>query len=83
MSGLGGVQAKIKEIHPYAIYTHCMAHRLNLVVVDMCKGIKVQYAQFLVNTTYYNKFKLFLVCPKCIQYIRNAIFSFFTTIQLF
>lgn len=42
MSGcLGGVQAKIKEYYPCAIYTHCMAHRLNLVVVDMCKGIKV------------------------------------------
>jgi len=42
MSGcLGGVQAKIKEKYPNAIYTHCMAHRLNLVVVDMCKGVKV------------------------------------------
>ncbi|KAF0723115.1 zinc finger MYM-type protein 1-like [Aphis craccivora] len=41
MSGkLNGVQAKIKEIHPCAIYTHCMAHRLNLVVVDFCKNIK-------------------------------------------
>jgi len=38
---LNGVQAKIKEIHPCAIYTHCMAHRLNLVVVDFCKNIKV------------------------------------------
>ncbi|CAI6372425.1 unnamed protein product [Macrosiphum euphorbiae] len=36
MSGcLGGVQAKIKQLYPCAIYTHCMAHRLNLVVVDM------------------------------------------------
>ncbi|XP_050065523.1 zinc finger protein 862-like [Aphis gossypii] len=42
MSGrLNGVQAKIKELYPSAIYTHCMAHRLNLVVVDMCKNIKV------------------------------------------
>ncbi|XP_060859274.1 zinc finger MYM-type protein 1-like [Metopolophium dirhodum] len=42
MSGhIGGVQAKIKEDYPYAIYTHCMAHRLNLVVVDLCKEIKV------------------------------------------
>lgn len=42
MSGkLNGVQAKIKELYPSAIYTHCMAHRLNLVVVDMCKTIKV------------------------------------------
>lgn len=42
MSGhLGGVQSKIKQQYPCAIYTHCMAHRLNLIVVDMCKGIKV------------------------------------------
>jgi len=38
---LNGVQVKIKELYPSAIYTHCMAHRLNLVVVDMCKNIKV------------------------------------------
>lgn len=45
MSGcLNGVQAKIKQYFPCAIYTHCMAHRLNLVVLDMCKGIKVKYA---------------------------------------
>lgn len=38
MSGyLEGVQAKIKNKFPTAIYTHCMAHGLNLVVVDMCK----------------------------------------------
>jgi len=42
MSGhSGGVQAKIKEKYPTAIFTHCMAHRLNLVVVDMCKYITV------------------------------------------
>ncbi|KAL4126637.1 hypothetical protein QTP88_010849 [Uroleucon formosanum] len=40
MSGhLGGIHAKIKEKYPTAIFTHCMAHRLNLVVVDMCKYI--------------------------------------------
>lgn len=30
-------QAKIKEKHPNAIYTHCMAHTLNLFVIYMCK----------------------------------------------
>lgn len=44
MSGhLNGVQAKIKEYHPTAIYVHCMAHHLNLVVVDGCTSIKVCY----------------------------------------
>lgn len=38
---LNGVQSKIKDLYPCAIYTHCMAHRLNLVVVDTCKNIKV------------------------------------------
>lgn len=38
---LNGVQAKIRQKYPCAFFTHCMAHRLNLVVVDMCKGIKV------------------------------------------
>lgn len=36
-----GVQAKIQNKYPYAVYTHCMAHRVNLVVVDMCKFVKV------------------------------------------
>ena len=36
-----GVQAKIKKIYPYAIYTHCIAHRVNLAVIDMCKFVKV------------------------------------------
>lgn len=43
---LNGVQAKIKQYFPSAIYTHCMSHRLNLVVLDRCKGIKVEYALF-------------------------------------
>lgn len=42
MSGrFNGVQAKVKVKYPHAIYTHCMAHRVNLVVIDMCKLIKV------------------------------------------
>ena len=37
MSGAcSGVQARIREIAPRAIYTHCCAHRLNLVLVEDC-----------------------------------------------
>lgn len=36
-----GVQEKIQTEYPYAIYTHCMAHRINLVVLDICKLVKV------------------------------------------
>jgi len=42
MSGCkGGVQTLLRKHHTNAIYIHCMAHRLNLVVVDMCKYVKV------------------------------------------
>ena len=35
MSGsCGGVQQRIREIAPHAIYIHCHAHCLNLVLVD-------------------------------------------------
>lgn len=48
MSGnMNGVQAKIKEQHPAAVYTHCMAHRLNLVVLDTCKSIKVKVLVYI------------------------------------
>uniref|UniRef100_A0A2H8TX88 Zinc finger MYM-type protein 1 n=1 Tax=Melanaphis sacchari TaxID=742174 RepID=A0A2H8TX88_9HEMI len=41
MSGrFNGVQQKVKLRHPCAIYTHCMAHRVNLIVIDMCKIVK-------------------------------------------
>ncbi|XP_022160465.1 zinc finger MYM-type protein 1-like [Myzus persicae] len=44
MSGsVGGVQAKFRQAHPLAsqaIYVHCMAHKLNLVIVDMCSHVK-------------------------------------------
>ena len=40
MSGAcSGVQARIREIAPCAIYTHCCAHRLNLVLVDCFRCI--------------------------------------------
>ncbi|KAL4154146.1 hypothetical protein QTP88_001979 [Uroleucon formosanum] len=41
MSGkFNGLQNKIKSQYPYAIYTHCMAHKINLIVLDMCKYVK-------------------------------------------
>lgn len=41
MSGKrAGVQSKIREKYPIAIYTHCMAHRLNLAIVDACNDIQ-------------------------------------------
>ena len=41
MSGrCSGVQKKIKEVAPQAIYIHCYAHTLNLVLVDAVKSIQ-------------------------------------------
>lgn len=40
MSGtVGGLQAKIREKYPTALYFHCTAHNLALVVTDTCKHI--------------------------------------------
>ena len=36
-SGKEGVQAKIKEISPLALFTHCYAHCLNLSIAASCK----------------------------------------------
>lgn len=35
-----GVQALLSREVPQAIYTHCMNHKLNLVIVATCRGIK-------------------------------------------
>ncbi|XP_050530995.1 zinc finger MYM-type protein 1-like [Daktulosphaira vitifoliae] len=57
MSGrFNGVQARVKEKYPYAIYTHCMAHRLNLVVIDMCKLIKETRSVFNTLKALYTHF---------------------------
>lgn len=37
MSGKdNGVQKQVRDIHPAALYVHCMAHKLNLVIVASC-----------------------------------------------
>lgn len=45
MSGRSsGLQAKIKDKFPAAIFTRCMAHKLNLALVDSCndnQGVRV------------------------------------------
>uniref|UniRef100_A0A667WQR9 TTF-type domain-containing protein n=1 Tax=Myripristis murdjan TaxID=586833 RepID=A0A667WQR9_9TELE len=42
MSGrLGGVQQKIRELQPRALFTHCRSHALNLVVVHGCTDVPI------------------------------------------
>ena len=54
MSGsVGGVQTKFRQSHPSAsraVYVHCMDHKLNWVIVDMCKHLKVIIAINNVDT---------------------------------
>ena len=41
MSGrCSGVQQRFREIAPYALYIHCYAHRLNLVLIDCVKMVQ-------------------------------------------
>lgn len=41
MSGeLGGLQTRVRETYPSALFVHCMAHRLNLVLQQSLNSIK-------------------------------------------
>ena len=46
-SELNGVQAKIKEKVPEAIFTHCYAHKLNLVLLHSAKCMPESRISFL------------------------------------
>ena len=54
MSGrLNGVQAKFSETNQCALYIHCHAHRLNLVIVDVAHEVKCASEFFaLVESLY-------------------------------
>ena len=51
-SGMEGVQAKIKEINPLALFTHRCAHRLNLSIAASCKPSDVRNLIDLINEAY-------------------------------
>ena len=51
-SGKEGVQAKIKEINPLALFTHCYAHCLNLSIAASCKLSEVRNLVGLINEAY-------------------------------
>ncbi|KAL4083864.1 hypothetical protein QTP88_029180 [Uroleucon formosanum] len=51
MSGhLTGLQASVKEVAPNALFTHCLAHRLNLVLQHGC-SINAKCRIFFANLT--------------------------------
>lgn len=47
----GGVQAHFRVLHPEAIYVHCYAHELNLVLCHTCRAIleAAEFFSFLEN----------------------------------
>ena len=51
-SGKEGVQAKIKEFSPLALFTHCYAHCLNLSIAATCKLAEVRNLIGLINEAY-------------------------------
>ena len=51
-SGKEGVQAKIKEINPLALFTHCYAHCLNLSIATSCKLLEVRNLIGQINEAY-------------------------------
>ena len=51
-SGKEGVQVKIKEISPFALFTHCYAHCLNLSIAASCKMSEVRNLVGLINEAY-------------------------------
>ena len=48
-----GVQSKIRKDHPSVFYIHCMAHKLNLVLVEVCKVNRTVNSFFLTLETIY------------------------------
>lgn len=35
---MSGLQTRVREVNPTALYIHCCAHNLNLVHSDSCKN---------------------------------------------
>uniref|UniRef100_A0A3B3QXG8 DUF4371 domain-containing protein n=1 Tax=Paramormyrops kingsleyae TaxID=1676925 RepID=A0A3B3QXG8_9TELE len=62
MSGAaGGVQSLFRERHPEAIYVHCYAHELNLVLCHTCRGITEATEFFSLLENLYSFFSFSLV----------------------
>lgn len=48
-SDKAGVQAKIKEVSPMALYTHCYSHSLNLSIAASCQVQEVKNLIDIIN----------------------------------
>lgn len=54
-----GLQAKIKEVVPRAVFVHCLGHRLNLVLQQSCCSIS-KCRIFLLPLVVYPRFFIVL-----------------------
>ncbi|KAK0144496.1 Zinc finger MYM-type protein 1 [Merluccius polli] len=62
MSGAtGGVQARFRRLHPEAIYVHCYAHELNLVLCHTCRAVSEAVELFDLLECIYTFFTTSLV----------------------
>ncbi|KAL7842621.1 hypothetical protein SRHO_G00243100 [Serrasalmus rhombeus] len=62
MSGaVGGVQAHFRKKHPEAVYVHCYAHELNLVLCHTCRAISEAREFFEILESVYSFFSSSLV----------------------
>ena len=52
-SEISGVQAKMKEISPRAVYTHCYSHCLNLSIAASCGVQEVRNLISLINEAHF------------------------------
>eukprot|EP00794_Sanderia_malayensis_P000080 gene80-678_t len=70
MSGIhGGLQALVREICPSALYVHCMAHRLNLVLAktaSICVSVKSFFG--LLESIH----SFFVASPRRISQLRSS-----------
>lgn len=53
---VNGVQQRIRQDHPSAIYIHCMAHKLNLVLIEACKVNQTATGFFAIMEALYKFF---------------------------
>ena len=54
MSGCNtGVRTRITDVNPAAVYIHCHAHQLNLVLVDSCKKLNHAFDFFSLLESVY------------------------------
>uniref|UniRef100_A0AAR2KLQ3 HAT C-terminal dimerisation domain-containing protein n=1 Tax=Pygocentrus nattereri TaxID=42514 RepID=A0AAR2KLQ3_PYGNA len=70
---VGDVQAHFKEKHPEAIYIHCYAHELNLVLCHTCKAIPEACDVFDMLESVYSFFSTSLVFHDKLKALKNQL----------